>query len=608
MLRRVLIASMTSWLLFSCGDDDAEPPLEGKGGSNQGGGKASGGTAGRGGAAGTQAGEAGADVGSGGISSGGISNGGTSSGGTEPGSGGSTPSAGSGGEDTIEGGTSGAGGEPGGGTTSKGGTTGTGGSSGGTTNKGGTTGTSGGTTSFGGITGVDGGFGGEGGDDPIAGAGGDGSLSPRGLVAHFSFDENTGTTAADKSGYFGPASLANGASWTPGRAGTSGVNLADTTSHVVLPNKLFATAEKATVAAWVNLATYNPWSRIWDINADLTKFAFLASDRGDAGPRLDVHIVDGAQDGTIGTPGRLPLNVWKHVAVTVDGANYKMYIDGYPTQSVVTKPRTPKEVEPSAAGWLGRSTFNVDPYLKAKLDDFRVYDGALTQPEIADLAWPDSDYAYLRLDEKSGTTAADSSNLDRDGTLLGGVTFVDGQVGGAIKLTAANSQYVALPPTLLSTCDDVTVSIWAKLDTHDNWSRFLDIDGLVNGFMYFSPAIDVSGQKQLGFLISRPGQTPPDQGVVAPYPTGVTVAGGWHHFAFTRSGTTGRLYFDGLEIGSNTAMTYKPSDITIATSGAPHAWLGRSTFNTDPYLNGSLDEVRISCRAFTADEIRQLSR
>jgi hypothetical protein len=125
--------------------------------------------------------------------------------------------------------------------------------------------------------------------------------------------------------------------------------------------------------------------------------------------------------------------------------------------------------------------------------------------------------------------------------------------------------------------------------------------------MYFSPAIDVSGQKQLGFIISRSGQTPVDQAVVAPYPTGTTLIGAWHHFAFTRSGNIGRLYFDGVEIGANNAMTYKPSDITIAATGAPHAWLGRSTF-ADPYLNGSLDEVRISCRAFTADEIRQLSR
>jgi hypothetical protein len=36
-------------------------------------------------------------------------------------------------------------------------------------------------------------------------------------------------------------------------------------------------------------------------------------------------------------------------------------------------------------------------------------------------------------------------------------------------------------------------------------------------------------------------------------------------------------------------------------------YLGRSRAQ-DPYLNGAIDELRIACRAFTPDEIKNFSR
>jgi hypothetical protein len=37
-------------------------------------------------------------------------------------------------------------------------------------------------------------------------------------------------------------------------------------------------------------------------------------------------------------------------------------------------------------------------------------------------------------------------------------------------------------------------------------------------------------------------------------------------------------------------------------------WIGRSHFvSSDPYLNASVDEFRVSCRTYTADEIKNLA-
>ena len=46
--------------------------------------------------------------------------------------------------------------------------------------------------------------------------------------------------------------------------------------------------------------------------------------------------------------------------------------------------------------------------------------------------------------------------------------------------------------------------------------------------------------------------------------TAALPTGGWHHMAITLSGSTGTLYVDGLQVGSNTSM-FKPSDLGVTT-------------------------------------------
>ena len=72
--------------------------------------------------------------------------------------------------------------------------------------------------------------------------------------------------------------------------------------------------------------------------------------------------------------------------------------------------------------------------------------------------------------------------------------------------------------------------------------------------------------------------------------------------AVTLNGSTGMLYVDGQQVGSNTAMTIKPSDLGVTTQN----WIGRSQFSTDPYLNGIVQDFRIYNRALAASNITQV--
>lgn len=217
--------------------------------------------------------------------------------------------------------------------------------------------------------------------------------------------------------------------------------------------------------------------------------------------------------------------------------------------------------------------------------------------------------AHYTFDENTGTVAADSAGEFASAELRNGAGWTDGVHGSALTLAGgagnAENDYASLPADILDGCDDVTVALWMKLGAITFWSRLLDIDGLVDGFIFFTPTREVGGAPHLFFNIVHPNITGNDnQGVSAAYPAETTLVGEWHHVAFTLSGGTGRLYFDGAEIGSN-AMATKPSDISFK-EGA-HAWLGRSLFDADAYLNTAIDDLRISCTAYTAAQVAQLA-
>jgi hypothetical protein len=66
--------------------------------------------------------------------------------------------------------------------------------------------------------------------------------------------------------------------------------------------------------------------------------------------------------------------------------------------------------------------------------------------------------------------------------------------------------------------------------------------------------------------------------------------GGWHHFAFTQSGTVGTIYVDGTQVAQNGAMTNLPAiALPIAgRTGTLYNWLGRSCYPADVYLKNTL--------------------
>jgi hypothetical protein len=305
----------------------------------------------------------------------------------------------------------------------------------------------------------------------------------------------------------------------------------------------------------------------------------------------------------LGLHTQLPTGVWKHLAITGSGGQRKLYIDGYPAGSIDAGPAVPpKEMEPIAPNsWLGRSRFPADPGLDGVMDDFKIYGRVLSQTEIADLAWPQHDYSYWRFDDGAGASAKDSSDNANAMTLMSGATWTPGQLGGALDIpggaAGSTGPHAELASNPLASCDSqLTIAAWIKVHALTAGSRVFDFGTGTTAFIYLAPS-DGTGM--------HVGMTSPagtfDMATTSPPISGDNT---WHHVAVTiDSGNVVSLYVDGSLMKNQSSTGVKPSDFANLTDN----WLGKSRAS-NPYFNGAIDDLRIGCRALTADEIKNLSQ
>lgn len=429
---------------------------------------------------------------------------------------------------------------------------------------------------------------------------------PTGLAVHYAF-EDTGTTVSDLSGRSMDGTLSDENAWTADGRTDRGLALAGgnpATQFVDLPDGLLTGVDDFTIAVWVNVTENTPWTRIYDIGNGLPdpegRFMFLTVS-GFAGPTpVGLHSTSyggsGANEIMLSANASLPTGVWKHVTLTGSGGTRHFYVDGFEVAEILGGADVPpSEMEPIAPNsWIGKSRFP-DPGFNGVLDEFRIYDHVLTDAEIQTLAWPGSDYSYWRFDEGSGLVAADSSDNAVPTALTDGAVWTSGRAGGAVDLPGTGDAHVALATSPLTGCtDQMSVAAWVQVDTLTNWSRIFDFGTSNTAFVYLAPT---DGVGMHFAMVSASGVFD----LIAPDPL---PSGAWHHVAVTMDAADEVvLYVDGVEVASAANPNVPPSDFAATTEN----WLGRSRF-PDPYLDGAIDELRISCRAFTADEVELLAR
>jgi hypothetical protein len=202
--------------------------------------------------------------------------------------------------------------------------------------------------------------------------------------------------------------------------------------------------------------------------------------------------------------------------------------------------------------------------------------------------------AHWRLDERSGTTAADATGNGNTGTTKGGATWVSGGFpaarfanAGALLLDGEDDYVEIAIKTIPANTAPKTVSVWFKATA----ATALPIRNLL---ALINDGTDVG--IQLGL----------DHGRVAAWfygsPTPLVAASAsvdesWHHAAYTFDGVSHRIYYDGRP-GTPVDEPPKPGTMN-------HVRLG--TYQVpDEMFAGTIDDVRLYARALSDAEVSAL--
>ncbi|MBP8606361.1 MAG: alginate lyase family protein [Phycisphaerae bacterium] len=206
------------------------------------------------------------------------------------------------------------------------------------------------------------------------------SATPRGMpIAHYKLEGNT----LDGSGNGNNATTTGSPAYVEGRNGQA-IDLDGLDDYITIPSGVVGAVENITVAAWVNWDGGGSWQRIFDFGDSTSRYMFLTPSSGGSGTlRFAINNGKGEQ---ITETSVLTTGTWVHVAVTLSGNTATLYVGGFPVAiNVASINPTGFDFKP-AKNYIGKSQFGSDPLFNGRIDDFRIYNYALSETQVAALA------------------------------------------------------------------------------------------------------------------------------------------------------------------------------------------------------------------------------
>jgi hypothetical protein len=174
------------------------------------------------------------------------------------------------------------------------------------------------------------------------------------------------------------------------------------------------------------------------------------------------------------------------------------------------------------------------------------------------------------------------------------VPRVPGKFGTAVPFDGATTS-VKLPNGIVSALHDFTIATWVNPSATPTWSRIWDFGSGTGVYMFLATS---AGSTPRFALTVNGNAAGAEQVVNAP---SALPLGQWTHVAVTLSGSTARMYVNGVQVAQNTNMTLTPSSMGATTQN----YIGKSQYE-DPLLNAAVDDFQIYDRALGTEELAAL--
>ena len=231
------------------------------------------------------------------------------------------------------------------------------------------------------------------------------------LMGHWTFDEGTGTTAADTGGSH-PATLTGGAGWTAGVQGPSALSLDGNSGYADTGTAVLDTTQSFSVSARVKLNSLDGYQTF--VSQDGTNVSgFYLQLNGSTGTfgftRIDID--DPTGDASVAVASATPvIGQWYQLTGVYDASasTLSLYVDGVLQQSV-----------PAPTAWqatgnlvIGRGLFsgNLVDFVNGAIDDVQVYKGAL-YPSATATTIPGATVPLTTVIANTGQTAYGSTSV-----------------------------------------------------------------------------------------------------------------------------------------------------------------------------------------------------
>lgn len=442
-----------------------------------------------------------------------------------------------------------------------------------------------------------------------------------GPIGHWKFDEGSGTTVSDSSGNNNNISFAGNPTWGNAKYG-GGVTLneADYLDADAALTALEALGQ-GTIEAWVYPTDLSAVNTIFSIGMNGTShyYTVYISSVDKSISIVERLNTSANQYSYTSSANAVSENRWHHVAVTHNGANPSLYVDGriVALAPTLSGSATGGEFLSSIASSTDRAAIGTyrrasnTSFFVGTIDDVRIYNYARTPEQIlqdmqggvlgdSGSRLPDP-LAHYSFDEQqgqavnnkgmlgstaNGTLGATSGSSTDDPTWK---TKTDCKVNGCLSFDGGD--YLNIGNS--SAFDNSTISTSAWVNFSSLTSNQYIIGKEISTNPYGGWMLRINGNGKLDYSVSV-GAT----NYLTEYAVSSIYTGTWYHVMGTYDGETINLYLDGKLVATNTS----PSG-TITTNAA-NVNIGRSE-GFGRYLNGKIDEVKIYNIALTPEQVRQ---